>query len=104
MLYVYANVKIKYGRLPAFNEAMVTVKRVMEASGWRLVGGWTTIVGDLHEVQFELTGHGECFGQRLDADLLPVVSHQSDLSSSDPIVDPRLAVGRRGGYRQILFI
>ena len=50
MLYVYANVKIKYGRLPAFNEAMVTVKRVMEANGWKLVGGWTTLVGDLHEV------------------------------------------------------
>ena len=50
MLYVYANVKIKYGQLPAFNEAMVTVKRVMEANGWTLVGGWMTLVGDLHEV------------------------------------------------------
>ena len=50
VLYVYANVKVKYGRLPAFNEAMVTVKRVMEANGWRLVGGWVTLVGDLHEV------------------------------------------------------
>jgi len=50
LLYVYANVKIKYGRLAAFNEAMVTVKRVMEANGWNLVGGWTTLVGDLHEV------------------------------------------------------
>ena len=50
MLYLYANVKIKYGRLPAFNEAMVTVKRVMEANGWKLVGGWMTLVGDLHEV------------------------------------------------------
>ena len=50
MLYVYANVKIKYGQLVAFNEAMVTVKRVMEANGWKLVGGWMTLVGDLHEV------------------------------------------------------
>jgi hypothetical protein len=49
LLYVYANVKIKYGRLPAFNEAMATVKRVMEANGWTLVGGWMTLVGDLHE-------------------------------------------------------
>jgi hypothetical protein len=49
LLYVYANVKIKYGQLPVFNEAMVTVKRVMEANGWNLVGGWTTLVGDLHE-------------------------------------------------------
>jgi len=50
MLYLYANVKIKYGQLPAFSEAMVTVKRVMEANGWKLVGGWMTLVGDLHEV------------------------------------------------------
>ena len=50
MLYVYANVKIKYGQLAVFNEAMITVKRVMEANGWKLVGGWMTLVGDLHEV------------------------------------------------------
>ena len=50
MLYVYANVKVKYGQLGEFSEAMVTVKRVMEANGWRLVGAWTTVIGDLHEV------------------------------------------------------
>jgi NIPSNAP len=50
MPYVYANVKVKYGQLPAFYEAMVTIKRVMEASGWRLVGAWSTVIGDLHEV------------------------------------------------------
>jgi hypothetical protein len=50
VLYVYANVKVKYGQLGAFNEAMVTVKRVMEANGWRLAGAWTTLIGDLHEV------------------------------------------------------
>jgi NIPSNAP len=50
MPYVYANVKVKYGQLAAFNEAMVTVKRVMENNGWKLVGGWTTLIGDLHEV------------------------------------------------------
>ena len=50
MPYVYANVKLKYGQLAAFNEAMVTVKRVMENNGWKLVGGWTTLIGDLHEV------------------------------------------------------
>jgi NIPSNAP len=50
MPYVYANVKVRYGQLPAFNEAMVTIKRVMEANGWTLVGGWMTLVGDLHEV------------------------------------------------------
>ena len=50
MLYAYANVKIKYGQLAAFNETMVTVKRVMEANGWKLAGAWMTVIGDLHEV------------------------------------------------------
>ena len=50
MPYVYANVKVKYGGLPAFNDAMVTVKRVMEQHGWKMVGAWTTLIGDLHEV------------------------------------------------------
>jgi hypothetical protein len=50
MPYVYANVKVKYGQLPAFYEAMVTVKQVMEEHGWTLVGAWSTLIGDLHEV------------------------------------------------------
>jgi hypothetical protein len=50
MLYAYANVKVKYGQLAAFFEAMDTVKRVMESHGWKLVGAWSTVVGDLHEV------------------------------------------------------
>ena len=50
MPYVYANVKVKYGRLPAFFEAMVTIRRVMEEHGWTLVGAWSTVIGDLHEV------------------------------------------------------
>ena len=60
--------------------------------------------GDLDEVEIELPGDGKRFGQRFDPDLLPVVSHQSDLSSPDPVVDPGFAVGRRGGYRRILFM
>ena len=50
MPYVYANVKVKYGQLPAFYEQMVTIKRVMEEHGWKLVGAWSTLIGDLHEV------------------------------------------------------
>jgi hypothetical protein len=50
MPYVYANVKVKYGQLPAFYEAMVTIKRVMEENGWKLLGAWSTLIGDLHEV------------------------------------------------------
>jgi len=50
MPYVYANVKVKYGQLPAFYEQMVTIKRVMEENGWKLVGAWSTVIGDIHEV------------------------------------------------------
>jgi len=50
MPYVYANVKVKYGQLPAFFEQMVTIRRVMEEHGWKLVGAWSTLIGDLHEV------------------------------------------------------
>src|SRR5690349_4783335 len=50
MPYVYANVKVRYGQLPVFFEAMVTVRRVMESNGWTLVGAWSTLIGDLHEV------------------------------------------------------
>jgi hypothetical protein len=50
MPYVYANVKVTYGQLPAFYEAMVTIKRVMEQNGWKLVGAFSTVIGDIHEV------------------------------------------------------
>jgi len=50
MPYVYANVMVKYGQLPAFYEQMVTIKRVMEEHGWKLVGAWSTLIGDIHEV------------------------------------------------------
>ena len=50
MPYVYANVKVKYGQLGPFYESMVTIKRVMEEHGWKLVGAWSTLIGDLHEV------------------------------------------------------
>ena len=43
MPYVYANVKVKYGQLPAFFEQMVTIKRVMEENGWKLIGAWSTL-------------------------------------------------------------
>jgi hypothetical protein len=50
MQYVYANVKVKYGQLYPFFEAMVTVRRVMEEHGWKMVGAWSTLIGDIHEV------------------------------------------------------
>ena len=50
MPYVYANVKVKYGQLPASYEAMVTIRRVMEENGWKLLGAWSTVIGDIHDV------------------------------------------------------
>jgi hypothetical protein len=50
MPYVYANVKVKYGQLLPFYEAMVTIKRVMEENGWKLIGAYSTVIGDIHEV------------------------------------------------------
>ena len=41
---------MKYGQLPASYEAMVTIRRVMEENGWKLVGAWSTVIGDIHEV------------------------------------------------------
>jgi hypothetical protein len=29
---------------------MGTVRRVMESNGWTLIGAWSTLIGDLHEV------------------------------------------------------
>ena len=49
MPYVYANVKVKYGQLPPSTRRW-SIKRVMEENGWKLVGAWSTVIGDLHEV------------------------------------------------------
>jgi hypothetical protein len=29
---------------------MAVVKRTMERHGWELIGAWSTVIGDLHEV------------------------------------------------------
>jgi hypothetical protein len=60
------------------------------------------LVGDLHEVQIELTGHGQGFGQRLDTDL-GTIGATRRTSRADAVVDPGL-VGCWRGYRQSLLI
>ena len=49
-MYLYAKVRLKYGKLLEFNETMAAVVPLMEQKGWKLVGAWTTIFGDIHEV------------------------------------------------------
>ncbi len=49
-MYLYANVKVKYGKLPEFNATMAEVVPIMERRGWKLIGAWSTIFGDIHEV------------------------------------------------------
>ena len=47
---LYANVKLKYGKLPEFNETMAALVPIVEQKGWKLIGSWSPIFGDIHEV------------------------------------------------------
>jgi hypothetical protein len=49
-VYVQARVQLKYGKLAAFNDTMARLVPIFEQRGWKLIGAWSTIVGDLHEV------------------------------------------------------
>lgn len=51
MVYHHVTLKIRYGKLAQFHEAMGHVVPVMEkAYGWKLVGAWDTLVGRLFTV------------------------------------------------------
>ena len=79
---------------------LVLVLAVVHDPADRRVG----LVGHLDEVEVQLTGDGECLGQRLDADLRAVGSDQADLTGSDAIVDPGLVVARRRSYGRSLLM
>ena len=49
-VYLYAKVQLKYGKMAEFNETMAVVVPLMEEKGWKLVGAWSPIFGDIHEV------------------------------------------------------
>jgi hypothetical protein len=49
-LFVQARLQLHYGKSLQFYEAMAQVVPAAERSGWRLVGSWQNISGDLHEV------------------------------------------------------
>ncbi|MPV88533.1 hypothetical protein GB882_07620 [Georgenia ruanii] len=41
---------MKYGRLGPFNEAMAGLIPIFEGLGWELLGAYSTLIGDIHEV------------------------------------------------------
>lgn len=49
-VYLLARLRIRYGELDRFNELMkISVERVAQ-SGWKLVGSYQAVIGDLTEV------------------------------------------------------
>jgi hypothetical protein len=50
LVYMQARIQLQYGMVARFNAAMARLVPLMEARGWKLVGSWNTVVGDLHEV------------------------------------------------------
>lgn len=49
-VYLHSKIKLRYGQLGAFNDAMAEAKPIVEEHGWKLVGAWSTVIGDLNEV------------------------------------------------------
>jgi len=46
------------------------------------------LICHLDEIEFDSLGHVQRLGERLDTDLLPVLSDESNFAGPDPIVDP----------------
>jgi hypothetical protein len=49
-LHVQARIHLVYGMSAQFNENMAKLVPYVEATGWKLVGSWQNISGDIHEV------------------------------------------------------
>jgi hypothetical protein len=47
--YCVARIKLRYGKIPQFIEAMGRLVPIMEENGWKLLASYQTIIGDLHE-------------------------------------------------------
>ena len=65
--------------------------------------GWVREGGDLDEIEVELAGDFERFGQGLDPQLLTFGIDQAHLSGADSVVDPDLAHGCGGDAALLLF-
>jgi hypothetical protein len=49
-LFLQARIQLHYGMSAQFHENMARLVPIVERTGWRLVGSWQNITGDLHEV------------------------------------------------------
>jgi hypothetical protein len=49
-LHLQARIQLKYGMSPVFHENMAKLVPIVEATGWKLVGSWQNLSGDIHEV------------------------------------------------------
>jgi hypothetical protein len=49
-IYLQARVQLKYGKLGEFMKQMETIVPMLESKGWKLIGSWHTLVGNLAEV------------------------------------------------------
>lgn len=49
-LYVQARIQLRYGMSATFHENMARLVPIVERTGWRLVGSWQNLTGDIHEV------------------------------------------------------
>lgn len=50
MVYMHVTLKIRYGKLDQFNEALGQLVPMLEGYGWKLVGAWQTTIGRLNTV------------------------------------------------------
>jgi NIPSNAP len=49
-LHLQARIQLKYGMSAQFHENMAKLVPIVERTGWKLVGSWQQITGDIHEV------------------------------------------------------
>lgn len=49
-LYLKATLKVKRDGMPQLMRAMSKVVPIMEGYGWKLVGAWATLTGEMHTV------------------------------------------------------
>lgn len=49
-LYLYARIKLRYGKLSEFSETMTALIPMVERHGWKLIASWCTVIGDINEV------------------------------------------------------
>ena len=47
--YCVARIKIRYGKIPEFIAAMERLVPIMEEKGWKLLGAYQTVIGNIHE-------------------------------------------------------